>query len=786
MSPTKNQKKHTARRVMTSHSSDDNESIPESNVINLREVVLQKEVEKLRSELNKRKGSSGFGRLKNSITDVFSRPDKPAKKVSVSLKTKEQPKAVEKKVEKIEPVEKKRSTIKIKTPRPRLHFERAQLKPITGFVAICLVLVMMIFGFWGYQYLLEMRSRIVDISVKAFDQLVVAGEAATEKEYDTAEEKFSEASDTFLLAQSELDRIGHTVFTFLKYIPIKGQVLASGEHLLQSGQAIASAGQDITRLIELYNPEVSADKEFLAENNLTDLLKSSSELIEPVRDKISSAVDHLSQVKVDALPVEYRSDIERIQEELPILTKNFNQFAEFSDLFYQLLGGDVQKRYLMIFQNNREMRATGGFIGSIAMVDIKDGAITKLEVPGGGPYDLSGQLKEKVIAPAPMHLVNPHWYLQDANWFPDFPTSARKIMWFYEKSGGPTVDGIISLTPDVVIELLKIIGSIDMQEEYGVTVTSENFVEETLNQVEIEYDRDENKPKQFIADLLPTVLQKVFSAEENEFLTIVNTLSGLLADRHLMFYLSEKEMQDKVIGFDWGGDIKQSSGDYLMVVNTNISGGKTDEVIDQTINHSVEISPSGEAIATVEVTRLHNGQVGDTWTGTKNIDFMRLYVPRGSQLIDASGFDQPDPKLFSWPEPEYKVDDDLNDIEGRAIVDELTGTRVNDEFGKTVFGNWIQVMPGESVTVSLTYRLPFTVKPQGYIDASTPYSLFVQKQAGSFDSVFHSNILFPEDYTVLWQWPPTAEDSDLIQADSSFNYEVILKNDLYYGVVFGQ
>ncbi len=771
----KKKKQDIDRLVKYHQAQESDDSVPESNIINLREVMLQREVERLRRELEKRQRATGLGRVKY----MFSSGQTRAKKKAVPKEI-EPPTLMETQIPK-QSERRAAPALRIKFSRSKLNFKKAYVKSILSFIVVCVILLVPIFGFWGYQYLVEMRSRIIDISMQAFDQLVLAGQAATESDYVIAQEKFSEASDTFILAQKELDKIGGTLFNVLKYVPFKGQVLTSGQNLLEAGQSIALAGQEITELIKIFNPGIGQSDEFLSQNNITDLLLASSTQLVPAEKYISQAVKNLEKVDANILPAEYRDSLGSIKENLPVIEEDFKRFNIFSDLFYKILGGESSRRYLMIFQNNHEMRATGGFIGSLALVDIDRGNITRLEVPGGGPYDFQGQLKEQVISPSPLHLVNPHWYLQDANWFPDFPTSAKKIMWFYEKSGGPTVDGVISLTPDIIIDLLKIIGSIDLQATYGVTINSENFIKETLNQVENEYDKDANKPKQFIADLMPQILQYVFESDQNQFLTIVGALSDALLDRQLLFYLSDQEVQGQISQLDWGGEIKKTSGDYLMIVNSNIAGGKTDGVIDQSIKHQVSIAADGEATTTVEITRLHNGIVGEQFTGVKNIDFMRLYVPYGSELIEASGFEQPDPKLIKWPEQQYQDDSDLAAIEGAAIIDERTNTRINNEFGKTVFGNWVQVEPGESVTVKFIYKLPFKISADKLINASVPYSLLVQKQAGSFDSIFHSSLAYPDYYRAVWQWP---DESELSRTDHAFNLEKILGRDIYYSIVF--
>ena len=125
-------------------------------------------------------------------------------------------------------------------------------------------------------------------------------------------------------------------------------------------------------------------------------------------------------------------------------------------------------------------------MGSLALMDIDRGQIKRLEIPGGGPYDFQGQLTAQVAAPEPLRLIQPVWQLQDANWFPDWPTSAEKIMWFLNKSGAPTFDGVIAVTSDVMEDLLMVTGPIEMN-EYGLTIDSDNFWYVTENQVENEY-----------------------------------------------------------------------------------------------------------------------------------------------------------------------------------------------------------------------------------------------------------------------------------------------------------
>ena len=140
---------------------------------------------------------------------------------------------------------------------------------------------------------------------------------------------------------------------------------------------------------------------------------------------------NFSSVREENIPFEYREEFSRMRGALHTLSGNMKDITDLGDGILRIFAKDQLRRYLVVFQNNTELRATGGFIGSFALVDFANGKIKHIEIPTGGPYDLAGSLRETVMSPQPLHIVNPIWQFQDANWFPDFPTSAKKIMWFY-------------------------------------------------------------------------------------------------------------------------------------------------------------------------------------------------------------------------------------------------------------------------------------------------------------------------------------------------------------------
>lgn len=621
-----------------------------------------------------------------------------------------------------------------------------------GFVAFIFILPLQTFSY--YESLKKVKGETENEARAAYENLIIGGELAADANFLAAAENFGQAAVSFSQAQEEVGRINSVVANLIKNIPVGGKKIEAGEALLFSGEKIALAGEDI----------LSALADFTAgsnEKSLTLKLKILRDSLAAVLPEMAAAGDRLSGVKSQAVPESEREVFLKVQKGLPAVVLSLKKIISISDLMVKFLGDEEEKRYLVVFQNPGELRPTGGFMGSLALLDINQGKITNMEIPGGGPYDFQGSLKEKIAAPEPLRLINARWQLQDANWFPDFPTSAEKIKWFYEHGGGPTVDGVIAVNADLVAELLGIFGPIDMP-EYGKTLSQENFIEEMQKAVEVEYDKKENKPKKIIADMAPRLVEKILASDSKQFGEILSVLVEALGEKNILLYSVYPDVLHEFEKLGWAGEVKSVSdnSDYLMTVHTNIGGGKTDRVISEEDRLEVKISEDGSIRNKLIIKRTHRGVKGEPFTGVRNVDYLRVYVPSGSKLISASGFEAPPANLFEKPGQDYWADSDLKNSEGKALLDEASGTRITNESGKTVFGNWIQVDPGREIIASIEYLLPFKLSfieeeegwwaglwgESGKEKNVAPYQLLVQKQSGS-----KNNLVGQIDFPGGWE-----------------------------------
>lgn len=645
--------------------------------------------------------------------------------------------------------------------------ERAPLLPIgwqrslAGFAGIALVLVLPLGVYGSIGNINSFKDQLMGEGIGAVNLIKAGGEAAKNRDFASASRAFAQADENFSDAERQLGALATMLNAAPKLLP--GTAISAAAPLLNAGREIAQGGERLSSGLQA-----------------ADALSTPTEKINALKSYLSEALPHLERandalalVTASALPAKYQGAVTDAQRDLPKLTNAVRKASAVADVMGSLLGEKEPKRYLMVFQNNAEIRPTGGFMGSFALVDVEKGKITNMQIPGGGTYDLKGSLTAKVASPQPLHLINPLWQFQDANWYPDFPTSAKQITWFYDKAHGPTTDGVIAFNATLMEDLLAVTGPIDMP-EYGKTITNQNFYYETQKQVEVDYDKTENKPKQFIADLAPKVIDKLMHADNDQLVQLAGIMDEALAKRDVQLWLKNADDEQRITNLGWGGGIKKTDGDYLYMVHTNIAGQKTDLQMRDEVQHSVKILPDGTGIVTLTLSRTHGGQKGAMFSGVRNVDYVRFYVPQGSMLVEAHGFEAPDPKLFKLGDGTEGADPAVAAEEQNAKIDRDSGTRISDEGDKTVFGNWMQIDPGDTSVVTLVYQLPpgtvtLTHPPEGklatfYGDIAgnrrdrMDYTLLVQKQSGSTPVNFTSSIDFPRGFSPSWQAPQRTTD----------------------------
>jgi len=700
-----------------------------------------------------------------------------------------------------------RTNIKFNLPiKKRLrpfHFSMPRWQPsrrplaAAGFLALSMMVLVLPFkAFTSYKSLDDLRGVVLGISESALASIKDGARLAGDKDFYGASNNFAKASQDFSIAEKEVKEISNLLSIIAPLIPSKDvKMAAQADLVLEAGKLSAKIAEDLTLALSGFSGQGS-DKN----SAFFNFFEYSRTMDEDVK-RLSAVV---KKIDASGLPDEYQDKFKTLQGRIAVVESSASELVDLADKLYILLGFNAEKRYLLVFQNNTEMRASGGFIGSYALSDFSNGQIKNIEVPGGGSYDTEWGMVKKIIAPEALSIVNPRWYFWDANWWPDWPTTARKLEWFYEQSERRTVDGVISLTPTAFEKILSVIGPLDMQEKYGLIFTAENFWDLTQDLVErkpiytaeaVATSTLKNEPKKIIGDLLEKIRQELPARLDQKMsFDLLQAIEEGIEEKHILLYFNDEKLEKKVAEYGADGRIKEANWDYLMVVNSNIAGGKSDKKIKEEISHTAEIQADGTVVDTVVVKRTHWAEKNEKFVGVRNNNWMRIYTPLGSELIEAGGFSRPDDIYFSKPERDWEKDLDVVNTEGLAVIHTKSGTKIYEENGKTVFANWSQVDQGSSATVYFKYKLPFKVDIKGeervglldslvnYFNPDQkeliPYALLMQKQPGSVNSVFKSQMNIADNYKIVWSYPGGGNEKN-----NRWHEEGALNTDKYFAIL---
>lgn len=642
------------------------------------------------------------------------------------------------------------------------------------FIILALAIVTPLKALTTFERIREAKNDVTNLKSTA--------DSGVGRDFDAVGSQITEALKTFHSANESLHKISAIEEFVLRHTPMIGKQFGTATRLVAAGEHVSFAATSYMQLFRTLKERQDAP--------LIERLSMFFEGNRAVVSDLSAAADLVRAIDPETLPEEQRAFVAQARDAILALDNDAQYLASAGPVILSTLGGTAPRRYLIVFQNSTELRPTGGFIGSFALLDIEKGEVKNLQVPSGGSYDLQGSLKKYVYAPLPMHIINTRWEFQDGNWFPDFPTSAQKLMWFLEKSQGPSVDGVIAINSTLLPELLTVVGPVKLagNDQELTADTALATMRETISAANV-VTETKTKPKEIITQAAPAIIETIKSGKSEHFLPLINVLLKGLERRDIQMYARDEVLQKQIGEFGWDGALRDNpNGDYLAVIGTNIGGQKTDTLISQSIDHQAKIDADGTVTVTVRLTRNQRAS-SRALEDTPNISYVRFYVPNGSTLLQAQGFTAPSEKMFQAPDKWEQEDGDLQRIEREIGFDVKSGTRITEELGHTTFGNWMITQPGSTTEATVTYVLPFKIAPhesRGLAKVAdflyersnaANYTAYIQRQSGASETKISSRVILPEGWRLGWITDPRAQ-----VAENGALLSIPFTTDLHYGL----
>ncbi|MEK7549692.1 MAG: DUF4012 domain-containing protein [Patescibacteria group bacterium] len=387
---------------------------------------------------------------------------------------------------------------------------------------------------------------------------------------------------------------------------------------------------------------------------------------------------------------------QKVSKLLPISQDTKKEIAVIDNLVSELTAkNDRTWTFLVMLQNNYELRPGGGFLGQYAIIKVKNGEVISSFVEDANLLDQ--RINAKIAPPYPLtrKMQLKKWKFRDSNFSPDFPTNAAKAEYFYKLSGGrEQFDAVIAVNADVFDHVLALTGPITPA-GYSTTFTSEGGALKLEEAVEKAYlgenvsaEAKQNRKaimKKLAAEIIPRIAT-VSNAPKVAELTL-----NELREKNVMMHFKDEKLQSMIESVHWDGSVVTENwdGDYLMLVDANLGALKTDYYIKRSIDYTVDFTGE-KPIATVVQTYKNTAPYGD-WRTSDYHTYLRAFVPKGSKYLE------------------------------RFMINAVL---TNEEFNKTYFGGFVDVEIGQSdVHTTLKYELPDTIKAENY-------KLLIQKQSG--------------------------------------------------------
>lgn len=567
---------------------------------------------------------------------------------------------------------------------------------------------------------------VVSVGVSAYSHAlagknhVSAAETAVHSlEYSAAADDFSAASKEFAAAQGRVRLLG----SLIGFIPPIGDRIDPADKIMGAAITISGAAEDVVNLFSDITKVAAVSggsgfdvNSFTPEKRRETLkqLYDSSAKFDETTAKVKDALAILDQVSSDPNAAPYKSTLDELKSRAGAFGNGLESLSFAARILPRALGYPQARRYLVVLQNNTELRPTGGFLGVVGVVGIGDAEINDIRMDDVYAFDAPSIGTNRPPAPAPLttYIGVQKWYLRDANWSPDFAVSAQTMESFYRQEATarygkpePPLDGVIAVDPDFAAGMLSIVGDVSAD---GTTYTPQNLVDQLEFQVEKGFQSQgvpRDQRKDVVGKILQEVVRRIVALTPDKALAAIDVMRENLLEGHVLLYAHDPFLANVIASNDWGGQLHPVNGDYVSVIDANLASLKSDPFVDRKISYSI-VSENGGHVGRVAITYSHHGKFD--WRTTRYRTYTRLYVPHGSKFLSVDG---------------AMLNDKIKDP-GRhpGHVD------VTDELGRTSFGTFISIEPGESKTLTYTFALAPSVEQ---MFSGHRYHLYVEKQPGT-------------------------------------------------------
>lgn len=506
------------------------------------------------------------------------------------------------------------------------------------------------------------------------------------------------------------------LYTPIRIVPVLGWYVADAQRGVNAAISGLNAAQTLTQAIVPYADILGLKGQgtFLggtAQERISSIIQTLSKVtpeLDAVGRDLKNTRDEIDQIQAwrypNFLPGKPGDKIKEAKNSIDQIESFITTARPLIEVLPDILGQTKEKKYIVLIQNDKELRPTGGFISAYSLFTVKGGNI---QTEGSEDiYKLDSQLTKQVVAPKAYqaYLQVNALHLRDANISPDYLSSMNLFQDLYQTI--PTkknYDGIIAVDTRFVLNMLDVLGPIEIN---GTKFSTEKVdacaCPQIIYQLELYADQpvnfEKSDRKAIIGPLMQQMMAKTFSAPKSAWPKILGTMIASLQNKDMLLYFKDSNAQNAAEKVNFAGRLYQYDGDYLAINEANLGGAKSNLYIEEKVKQQVKKDKDGiNKKLTIEYKyprRADNCSLerkGGLCLAGIYQDWIRIYVPKGAKIIKATGADVP----F---------------VQG-------------EDLGKSVFEGFIKVKPEGTAKIEIEYTVPLKL--------SGDYKLLIQKQPGT-------------------------------------------------------
>lgn len=346
------------------------------------------------------------------------------------------------------------------------------------------------------------------------------------------------------------DTVNGPTWTIASFIPVYGDDIKLVRGMMEQADILAQ---------DAMLPACAQLEDFKLGNLLTDgavnidMLKGLITTIQDVEPVVVSSID-----AIDALPEPHIGKIKSLMDKVtgPMASAKtvLSNINEIAPVLPQMLGDGGSRTYLLMAQQNAELRATGGLPGSIGPLIVENGKITVGEfVAGSTNFSTEANMHGDVTAEEnALFSDRMATRITDTNFNPDFPRVAHFAKGLYEAGTGQKVDGVIAIDPVFLQYLLALSGSVDVA---GINVNGDNaaalMLHDAYNMLSVE------QTDQFFSGVAGLTFKQIMgNLGEVGFSNLFKTLGRGIAEHRFLAWMENPEEEELMTLVGCSGALK--------------------------------------------------------------------------------------------------------------------------------------------------------------------------------------------------------------------------------------